>query len=195
MKKLIGFLLLSVAAFGQSVSFPGPGSPASSAVIPYLYYGPGCVGTSTKTCTVANTAYNFQAGYTAGASFTTGANAAGYTATHCGFYANAGTTAHWRCAIYKSGSPATLVTNCNQTSDNSLVATPSWQESAMPAGCMLAASTLYFVQFEFSGSGQTRYQSASSGGGYIGMAYGAWATSPTIIGTAFYSSYAKVTAN
>ena len=121
-----------------------------------------------------------------------------------GWYFNATNSSpnnEYRCAVYAvNGTTATLVSNCAQTSDQTIGTVPGWSESAMPTGCALAANTTYFIFKETNGSNvtSTNYDLNTNTNAYMTTwTYGSW--SSTISGmttnSLSNSAYLKVTSN
>jgi hypothetical protein len=170
-----------------------------------MYYGYGCAGTSTNSCTVGNTTnVPGNSDLASGSSITTGADPNGYTVNACGWYfstSNSSPNNSYRCAVYTlNGTTATLVSNCAQTSDQTIGAVPGWSESAMPSGCTLAANSTYFIFKETNGTNgtSTNYDLNSNTNAYLSSwTYGNWSSSISGLTTNALSNsaYLKVTSN
>jgi hypothetical protein len=186
---------------GCVTNYTGPVATAGTS----MYYGYGCTGTSTNTCTVgSSTNVPGNSNLVSGSSITTGPDPRGYTVNACGWYfsaSNASPNNEYRCAVYSlNGTTATLVSNCAQTSDQTIGTVPGWSESTMPSGCTLAANTAYFIFKETNGTNgtTTNYDLNTNTNAYLSTwSYGSW--SATISGmttnTLSNSAYLKVTSN
>jgi hypothetical protein len=167
-----------------------------------LYYGYGCNGTSTNTCTVGSLMSGNLASYVLFyVPFTTGSDASGYTAKAIGAnwaqYNISSDT--WIAGIY-TGTPGgtfTLVSGCSATA--TAIGALGWQELAL-SGCTLAKSTAYYIGYSASNAADELYYNGASGltGAYAANAY--TGTLPSSIATTngggnTLSGYVRVTAN
>lgn len=165
----------------------------------FLYYGPGCVGTSTNTCSIGGTTQSSIQSYTLGASFTLGSNAHGYDVASCFQYMTTrdGTNPQIDCAIYDGTLPNMTSPVCTTTAEITPSAGAGWKENTNFTSCHLAASTLYVIVFQNKGVGNTVvYDAGSETYGYsAGSTYGAWPTSaPWNSAASVRSQVVKVTA-
>lgn len=118
-------------------------------VVTTLYYGYGCAGTSTNTCTVGLGNTDMGAGRILAWPITTGANAAGYSVKACGVdYHHVDSTTGMGCAVYDNNSTTSPVSGCTTSAGMNI--TTGWFENTNFSGCTLAASTTYKIAFQLS---------------------------------------------
>jgi hypothetical protein len=166
-----------------------------------LYYGAGCNGTSTNTCTTSGTTLEWSNSFQYGNPITTGSDASGYTVQACGIY-NAGTTGSlttMQCAIYAAASPSSPVSGCVSSASSANAAYSSWVENTHFSGCTLAASTSYYLFFQ-SAATTTGFERTYNTGAteyYHTSTYGTWASTLTWSTNAnqLFNAYVRVTAN
>lgn len=196
-------LWLALGAPAQQGFFGSNGSTAPA--IPQIYWGVGCAGTSSQTCSIGDTNQSaLQVSAVGTSSFTTGSNTLGYTVQACGVYITAvdGTNKGLTCAIYDdTGFPGVTNAICTATSGITLSGT-GWVENNHFTGCHLAPNKLYVNLVEVEGSG-TQLTYLVAGGtdtlGYLtGITYPVWpGTGDGYFwnpGTA-HSGYARMTAD
>jgi hypothetical protein len=196
MKNIFIFGLLTLSCFAQTaIVVKHKAAPGGVS----LFYGPGCNGVATNTCTVQTTDQATVSRYPVGAAFTTGNNAAGYSLNACGVYQSAIATSPnnvMRCAIYSGSPPTTKI--CEVTADATLAAN-SWTENTSFAGCTLNANTTYWI-FSGTPNNSNTYRRAASGSGgyYFGLGSEVWPsifrTPITATSTNLYSQYVRLTA-
>ncbi len=179
---MLAFLFFPLAVLlgmnGQSVptgALPVTTTPTSSS---YLYLGLGCYNSPSDVCSPGSNLQAFN-GYARAEYITSGSHAPGYAVTSCRVHfasVDAAPGDKYRCAVYDA-SNFNLIANCGQTTDNT--ASVGWSESAMPAGCTLAASSSYYIFVEASGFGTSDYVSTiyADGYSYTALSYGTWPSS------------------
>jgi hypothetical protein len=194
MKKLLAALvvLLAISSSGQMLESIVNSNSASTPVVT-RYYGYGCNGTTTQTCTVGGS--NFTGfGESVAIAITTGSHAAGYTVQGLGVYFASNFGGQMQGAVYVSGGTTSPVSNCVVTGSTNVTGN-TWIENTLFSGCSLAASTTYYIVYQQSGSNPTRAYDAT------GTQYTATATFGTFASTAWSSStasdsmYIRVTEN
>lgn len=192
---VLGTLLLS----GQRLQVINTNNTSA---VSYIYYGPGC-STTQASCTTSGTNLGVTSVYQHGDAITTGSDASGYTVKACGIYNGAttfGSNFTMVCAIYAAGATTSPITNCAVTTSSAFLADTAWTENTNFSGCTLAASTSYYLFFQFSGAngaspaivyntGATRYYHSST--------YGTWGSSLTwsTVANELFNGYVRVTAN
>jgi hypothetical protein len=197
MKKalLVIALLAIVPLFGQILAPILFHAPTSGGVT--LYYGYGCSGTSTNTCTVGGSNEQNVQTFALVTPITTGSNVAGYTVNACGVYivtldpTNKGVV----CAIYTGGTTSTT-TVCTTTSAATMSGT-GWQENTNFSGCTLSASTSYSVAYIVQASGTfIAFDTTSYGFSTPGVTYPTF-NSPQASWTGGFTTsvYARVVTN
>ena len=202
MKKIIHLLLSCLLAgfaihaqgIGGKAGFGGKAGIGGSAAASYLYYGYGCAGTSTNTCTVGGNTGGGLNSLTIGEPITTGSDASGYTVKAVGVFFNA-VAGTMIAAIYTSG--GTLVSNCTASSSVTPSGSNVWYENTNFSGCSLAANTAYYVSYQTSsGSAISPYDNTGNATVYVSATYGTFASSVSFtVQAASRSVYARVTAN
>jgi hypothetical protein len=186
---LLGLLAQIVPQGGITVSGSSPA---------FLFYGYGCNGTSTNTCTIGGTAQGAVSTFALAAPITTGADAMGYTVQACGVYMNTldSTNKGFSCAIYPSGPSVSPV--CVITSGTNATLT-GWSENTNFSGCTLAGSTAYVICYQVQGGGTSVNQDATAGVGFHpGATYPTpfpAPSSPQFQTGNVYSQYIRVAAN
>lgn len=191
---IIGLLVFQMPA--QRGFFGSNYTPSGGAS--YLYYGPGCNGTSTNTCTIGGTTQSGIDSYTLGFSFTTGSNTNGYDVVSVLQYLSAldGSNPQINGAIYSNNSfVASLV--CTPTADITPSAGAGWKENSNFTGCHLSPVTIYVIGFQNKGAGNTVvYDTGVELYGYLtGTSYGTFnAGGPWNNSTTARSNAVKVTA-
>ena len=137
MKRLLFILVLLAVSCSAQILAPVVTGGSSVA---FAYYGYGCNGTSTNTCTVGGTDQTNASTFALSAAFTTGSKT---SAVACGVYLSGTPTGHnFKCAIYLNGATEHApVTNCGSAST---AAVAGWNEATL-TGCTLSASTAYVV--------------------------------------------------
>jgi hypothetical protein len=160
----------------------------------YLYYGYGCAGTASNTCTIGGSSQGSVSGSTVvPAAIRTGADPSGYTVAAMGAYfaAAAGNVTF---AIY-SGSPTLGTLVCSASAEVPLTLADAWTENNNFSGCTLAASTTYYLALQQSSDGsEIAYDTAT--GYYFASTYGTWPSTQTLTSSGNdYSVYVRVAPN
>jgi hypothetical protein len=170
----------------------GIGGGASS--VTTLYYGYGCNGTSTNTCTVGGSSATIGSTTQDGNAITTGSDASGYTVNACGIDISA-SAGNMQCAIYASGATGSPIANCTATA--AVPTTTGWVEDTNFTSCTLSASTTYYVIYQASSNSQTRlYDSGGTQYNHTGTTFGTFPSNVTWNTQSFTTSfYIRVTAN
>jgi hypothetical protein len=166
--------------FGQNV-------PQGSTV---HYCGYGCNCTPTNTCTIGGTPQAGLVGFALATPITTGP--APMPVTACGAYFSTldATSKGFSCAVYVPGignAPFCVTTG----GVNATVI--GWNENTNFTGCILAASTAYYIAYQVQGGGQAGNQDASAGVGFQPTAvYPTTFPNPESFSTGFtYSQYIR----
>lgn len=194
MRKLLHlFLFLSIATplVAQGIMF---GVTSKKRVVTTLYYGYGCAGTSTNTCTVGGSSGN-SGGFLGAIPITTGANAAGYTVKACGKDFNGSFAGNFTCAVYDNAGSSSPVSGC--TASSQVAEASGWTENTNFSGCTLAASTTYKLAFQVSVVGTNfELQDGSGSGFFVAATYPTFASGVTWSSQSVSRShYVRVTVN
>jgi hypothetical protein len=194
MRQILALLLSFLFAHWQ-IPVPILGAPTHAT----LFYGYGCAGTSTNTCTVGGSSATTTNGFTSGIRITTGSNAAGYNLVACGV--NIGATVgsgFLACAVYDNNNTGSNpIAYCTTSSTIALTTANAWNENATFGNCNLSPSTTYTIVWQLNQSATT-IQYDATGTRYVSAwsSFGVFSSGVTWSTSSFtYSQYIRVLAN